>query len=254
MDANAVIGYEVFRDFLIIFLAVVTAVGAVLYKILSDAIEGKVTSATEIQLDKSLLGYFISSGYDYWRDYDEHMDKLFSMAGVIEEDLNRGIFPDGLRNTFKTKDIPLFGNISNVTVTKEKEGKWEITDKEKKNIFIIEKENEMLTIYKKDIWKLDQAINITKRGYEEYATKLEKRKKQDSNREWLICEIKNNLAYYYAEKQKLWTVTPSDKALAQGFVKYIYEKIDKYPKNKESWVDTHNFVQKQFSLNKVSSS
>ena len=101
---------------------------------------------------------------------------------------------------------------------------------------------------------MDQAINVTKKGYDDCATELEKRDRDlDSDSEWLICWVKNNLAYYYAEKQKLGTATLGDKALAQRFIKYVYARIDKCPKKgeeSEAWVDTYNFVQQQFSLNR----
>lgn len=248
-------GDRIFTDLLLIFLAIFTLIGTLIYIIISEATEKKVSSATEIQQDKALLSFFIMSGYDYWKYYDEHMDNLFSMISmknvVLKMSLNCGTIPYRLRRKFKTVNILLS---SNITVTKEKEDdEWVITDKDKKNIFIARKEDGKLTVYKKDIWNLDQAIKVTERGYDLYATKLEERKKGDSESERIICKIKNNLAYYYAEKQKLGTVTPGEKALAQELVEYTYKRKGKYPKDREErehWVDTYNFVRHQFSLNK----
>lgn len=250
--------YEIFKDLLNILLAVAAVVAAVasalIYKSLLYVIGRKVTLATEIQLDKALLGYHITSGYDYWRDYDEHSECLFSMDdGVLEKRWNKEIFQDGLMKEFKNKGISLSDNI---TVTEEEEeDKWVIADKEKENIFIVRKEDGTLNIYKKDLWKLDQAIKATKQGYDDYATKLEKRD-PDSDSEWLICWIKNNLAYYYAEKQRLERTTPGEKALAQRFVKYLWDRIDKCPKKREerdAWVDTRLFVRKRFFLEDINS-
>ena len=99
--------------------------------------------------------------------------------------------------------------------------------------------------------KLNQAIEITERANDKYARELDE---QDRESEWLICWIKNNLAYYYAEKQKLGSATLGDKASAQEFVKYVCDRIEKCPKSRKErndWVDTYKFVRKQFSLNNI---
>jgi hypothetical protein len=96
-------------------------------------------------------------------------------------------------------------------------------------------------------WTLGQAIKITERSLQHYASELDE-KERDS--EWLICKLKNNLAYFYAEKQqKRGTATPDEKDSAQIYIKYIYDRIDKCPKDnqeRETWLDTRKFVQQQF--------
>lgn len=95
-------------------------------------------------------------------------------------------------------------------------------------------------------WRLEQALKITERTLQHYASELDEGERDS---EWLICKLKNNLAYFYAEKQKLGTATQDDKALAQRYVEYIYDRIDKCPKNSEErveWLDTQKFVQQQF--------
>jgi hypothetical protein len=63
----------------------------------------------------------------------------------------------------------------------------------------------------------------------------------------LICWIKNNLAYYLAERQKLKAALPGDDVLAQQFAKYAYDRISKYPKGRGHYTDTYRFVQEQFN-------
>ena len=230
---DAVTAYEIFRDLITFFLAVAAVAsgvaGAVIYKIfriLSDDIEKKVTLATKRAIYSAFLNNRIAYGYDYWSEY-KHGEYLFSMEGVSEEDLNKGIFPKEFKNMLENEAIPL-----TVPITKEK-----------KTIFVVRKEDGNPHIYKKDIWKLDQAIKATRRGYDLYVSELDE---QERESERLICLAKNNLAYYYAERQKFVTVTSGEKKLAQDFAKYIYDRIDRYPEEAENWIDTYKFVQQQF--------
>ena len=71
---------------------------------------------------------------------------LFSIDGELEEELNKGIVPEELKNMFETEGISFSENI---TITKEKDGKWVIIDEEKKNTYIVRKENGKLNIYLK---------------------------------------------------------------------------------------------------------
>ena len=196
MNASAVIGYEVFRDLLSLLLGIigviVAALLAIIYHVLSESFEKKVTLATEslekkvtlaakTEMNKNITLSLLSNGNNYWDEY------------------------------YLTKDDTKADT--------------------------------------KDDWKLNQAIKITDRALRHYAMELDE---EEGNRVWLICKLKNNLAYFYAEKQRLGKATPTDKTLAQQFAEYIYERIDKYPKDnreREGWIDTHNFVQHQFSLN-----
>ncbi len=67
---------------------------------------------------------------------------LFSMDIGLEDDLNKRIVSEALKNVFKTRGISLSDKI-----TKEKEAKWRITDEKKKNTYFIRKEAEKLKIY-----------------------------------------------------------------------------------------------------------
>lgn len=241
-----VIKYDVFKDLLVIFLAVAAIVSTVIYGILSTTITRKATSAAKIGMCKSFVGFYISWGYGYWANYD-HGVYLFNMDEGLEEDLIRGIFPKTVKNNFETKGISLSDNI---LTTKENENKWEIIDKENKNSFFISKKDGKLHVYMKDIWMLTRAIVVTENGYERYACLLEDiMNKKDRDSELLICRIKNNLAYYYAEQQKIGAAKSRDENRAQEFIEYIYKKMNKYPRaSRDIWSQDILFVEQQFHL------
>ena len=70
---------------------------------------------------------------------------LFSMDAdtQLEDDLNKGVISEGLKNEFKTKkEITLS---QNAYLKKEKENKWRISDG--REIYIIKKEDKKLNIY-----------------------------------------------------------------------------------------------------------
>lgn len=69
---------------------------------------------------------------------------LLSIDRELEEDLNKGNLPERLKNLFENEGISFSENI---TITKENEDKWVITDEEKKNIYIAKKEDERLNVY-----------------------------------------------------------------------------------------------------------
>ena len=251
---DAVTAYEVFRDLLNIFLALAAVAAAlvagVIYKIhksfleeIEEKVKERVTSAAKTEMYKALVRYHISCGFDYWRVYD-HMEHLFSMDRVSEDALNGGKISKELEIKFENMHIPLSKGI---TITTEKEDEWVITDKEKKNIFVVRKEEGKPHIYKRDIWKLNQAIETTELGYDRYISELDE---QERESELLICWIKNNLAYYYAERRKFEAAKPGDAVTAQKFVKYVHNRIDKYPEEEEDWIHTYKFVQQQFPLNR----
>jgi hypothetical protein len=245
-----VIKYDVFKDLLVIFLAIAAVVSTVIFGIMSKAITRTATSAAEIGMWKSFVGFYISCGYGYWADYNRGV-YLFNMDEGLEEDLIERKFPNTLKNKlFETKGISLSDNILPIPPTKENENKWEIIDKENKNSFFIRKSDGKLHVYMNDIWMLERAIKVTDIGYDRYASQLEDlRNKMDRDSELLICRIKNNLAYYYAERQKIGAAKSSDKTRAQEFIEYIYERMNKYPReNRIIWSDDRKFVIAQFHL------
>lgn len=69
---------------------------------------------------------------------------LFSMDIGLENDLNSRIVSEPLKDVFKTKGFSLSEKI---TIAKESEAKWVITNEEKKNIYVVRKEEEKLNIY-----------------------------------------------------------------------------------------------------------
>lgn len=91
---------------------------------------------------------------------------------------------------------------------------------------------------------LKQAIELTELAYTEHAKKL-----IEHENELLICSIKNNLAYYIAERQKFPKhARPEDKKIAQEHATYIYSRLSKFPEQREAWWDTCQHVLKQFAL------
>lgn len=53
----------------------------------------------------------------------------------------------------------------------------------------------------------------------------------------LLCVLRNNLAYYYAERKQ-----PKDSTLAKEYAEYIRKRISKYPEEKDNWLETCDFV------------
>lgn len=91
---------------------------------------------------------------------------------------------------------------------------------------------------------LSRAIELTESAYCDYASLLSEREN-----ELLICEIKNNLASYLAERQEFpQERKPEDKKIAQQFASYIYRRLSKFPKRKEEWYKTCHSILKKFNL------
>ena len=108
-------------------------------------------------------------------------------------------------------------------------------------------------VYAMDFWRdykatgkieyLDRAIERTRVAYDKYASKLDKKETENGE---LIYWIKNNWAYYLAEKQKCKVSQKGDEDLALNYAKEAYEKIGEFPEHAEAWSDTYKFVRKQF--------
>lgn len=85
---------------------------------------------------------------------------------------------------------------------------------------------------------LDMAIQLAQAALNKAAYLDERQPENELN----ICKFNNNLAYYLAERQR-----PEDKEVARAYAKYIHERLSKFPeKDHKAWVDTYNFVLKQF--------
>ena len=73
---------------------------------------------------------------------------MFSIAAGLGDDLNKNNVSERLEDEFKTKGFSLS---KEVNVTKKRDGKWMITDKRKRKIYIVRKEKGKLNIYGKGI-------------------------------------------------------------------------------------------------------
>lgn len=83
---------------------------------------------------------------------------------------------------------------------------------------------------------LRNAISLTQLAWEEYGKKLDERKY-----ERLICGIKNNLAFYLAERG-----CTDDRDTALTFAQYIHEREPNYPRDAPIWLNTYTFVMKKY--------
>jgi len=81
------------------------------------------------------------------------------------------------------------------------------------------------------------AIDVTEDAYNDFAKYLE-----ESEYEYLICKLKNNLAYYYAARGRL-----EDGAKARQYAEYILDKSPKFDSSfKADIIDTYRYVQRRF--------
>ena len=95
-----------------------------------------------------------------------------------------------------------------------------------------------------DITDLDLAIDLSEEAYKDYASHLNEK---EPDNEKLICWIKNNLAYYYAERGKL-----EDGAKARRYAEYIFERSDKFESSFEADLNsTYKYVQRRFPKSRI---
>lgn len=96
-----------------------------------------------------------------------------------------------------------------------------------------------------DHFLLDIAIEITSDAYDDYAKRLDE---QDTYYEKVICGIKNNLAYYLAEKQSQGlSVSAVKRQQACECADYVEKRLTRYPKSADKWSETVLFVRQHFS-------
>lgn len=91
--------------------------------------------------------------------------------------------------------------------------------------------------HKEDRQYLNVAIALTEHGLR-YMNELPEEEREN---EILLCTLKNNLAYYFADRKD-----PKDKELARDYVEYIRKRIQKYATHRTEWLDTCNFVKQQY--------
>lgn len=91
---------------------------------------------------------------------------------------------------------------------------------------------------------LEHAIRLTERAYSDYGIHLDE---SDLKNDLLVCQIKNNLAYYYAERLKI-----EDGAKARQYAEDILAKSHKFETLKRNeMIDTYKYVQRQFPKSQV---
>ncbi len=89
---------------------------------------------------------------------------LFSVDVGFEEDLNKGIITEVLKNMFKTNGLPLS---ENRIIKKERTEDWLITDKKRTYTYIIQKDDGTLNIYE----GIGAALNSNSLGLNRYTFK-----------------------------------------------------------------------------------
>lgn len=93
---------------------------------------------------------------------------------------------------------------------------------------------------KKESQYLEMAIGLTERALL-FFNELPDNEAKNRENDKLLCKIKNNLAYYYAERKK-----PEDSDLAKEYAEYIRKRMSKYSEEKDNWLDTCNFVYQRY--------
>nr|QNO55984.1 hypothetical protein KICHMFME_00008 [Methanosarcinales archaeon ANME-1 ERB7]QNT35760.1 hypothetical protein MCFLDGBP_00008 [uncultured Methanosarcinales archaeon] len=66
--------------------------------------------------------------------------------------------------------------------------------------------------------------------------------------EYVILLIKNNLAYYLAERKRLGEGKEGDDIFCLELIQNVYERIYKFPNLRSTYLDSYIFVKKQFKL------
>ncbi len=93
---------------------------------------------------------------------------------------------------------------------------------------------------------LDEAIRHTRIAFEEHAIELDEK---EHRAERLICDIRNNWAYYVSEKHYMSerydvfiSVSPREQEQFLSFVEWIEERIKNHPDNASDYRDTIDAV------------
>lgn len=91
---------------------------------------------------------------------------------------------------------------------------------------------------------LNLAIRITEKAYDDYGSHLD-----DSENELLICNLKNNLAYYYAARTP---IRLEDGVKARQYAKYILNESHEFEVSKrDEMINTYQYVQQRFPKSQV---
>ena len=91
---------------------------------------------------------------------------------------------------------------------------------------------------------LEEAIRYTRIAYTLHAIELDK---NDHRVERLICDIRNNWAYYASEKHcKFGGISASEQGQFLRFADWIEERINDHPENATDYQDTIDVVRRRF--------
>ena len=87
---------------------------------------------------------------------------------------------------------------------------------------------------------LELAITMTERAHA-YISELPEAVVKNRENDLLLCTIRNNIAYYLAERK-----LQEDKPLAREYSEYLRNKVKEYRENRTDWLDTCDFVDSQY--------
>jgi len=92
---------------------------------------------------------------------------------------------------------------------------------------------------------LDVAIDQTRRAYEEHVANADQ---DDPSVEHLVCEIRNNLAFYISERHtNFGSVNPEEQAECLSLVDWLEGRIQKFPQRAYDYRDTIDTVRERLS-------
>lgn len=83
----------------------------------------------------------------------------------------------------------------------------------------------------------EDAIDVTEKAHE-YASALDE---HDPRNEWIIAAVRNNLAWYLADRRR-----PQDRDKARGYAQYIHVRSQNFPEEREEWERTYEEVMRVY--------
>ena len=91
---------------------------------------------------------------------------------------------------------------------------------------------------------LDEAIRHTRIAFDEHALNLDEKERKI---ERLVCDIRNNWAYYASEKHiEFGGIPDHEQAQSMSFVDWLEARIDNHPDNASDYRDTIDTVRERF--------
>lgn len=86
------------------------------------------------------------------------------------------------------------------------------------------------------------ALDQTRRAYEEHAAFLDEKERDV---EQLLCNIRNNWAWFISEKLGKYAVTREERAKASAYVTYLRQRLGKCPSSDPQYFDTIETVSRR---------